>query len=505
MSEPRNTEPQANYELARALRRRNPDWTDHTVHAERTNVIQLGLPGSGAAKRPDILVSPPRRQAVIVETEFAPARTVEQDAIAQYRRGDRCRSTSGGDCTVPLREHGIEGTRMSVARGRGVGRGRAERSGTCRSTLGSQTGDLGTIAGSGDACGTRFSMSTTADFQHARDLVQELDATGAYRALAAARGVAGGGHVDELADAIEYLSLSERQLARGTGGFGSCDPSPDASPGSGWRLSYPPAANAAELLAEHAGQGPLARIASGLHQEAGKQTERMAGRQRPSRRRNSSGTSSPRTSRPMHVLGRAASAAPTKAAISAFMFRFARRPGRDPTESACGVHRQGDAPRHVERDSPRSMVQVRYCARSAGSHFSIARDLVQELPVRAVPPVTISPGGCSRPSSQIGSSRFYTLPASACLLASSQKRLNVEWSDRAAIERLRIADFACGTGALLSAAQRAVYRRYRRAGGNDRDLHRALMERCLVGLDIMPAATHLTCSMLSRSEVPIAS
>ena len=91
MSLPRNTETQANGELARALRRRNPDWNDKTVHAERTNVIQLGVPGTGAGKKPDILIASPRRQPVIVETEFAPARTVEQDATA--RLGTNLQST----------------------------------------------------------------------------------------------------------------------------------------------------------------------------------------------------------------------------------------------------------------------------------------------------------------------------------------------------------------------------------------------------------------------------
>ena len=91
MNGPRNTEPQANYELARALRRRNPDWTDSTVHAERTNVIRQAVPGSGTAKRPDILISPPRCQPVIVETEFAPAPTVEQDATE--RLGTKLYST----------------------------------------------------------------------------------------------------------------------------------------------------------------------------------------------------------------------------------------------------------------------------------------------------------------------------------------------------------------------------------------------------------------------------
>ena len=74
------------------------------------------------------------------------------------------------------------------------------------------------------------------------------------------------------------------------------------------------------------------------------------------------------------------------------------------------------------------------------------------------------------------------MPESACLLAElAVERLDVDWSDRAAIERLRIADFACGTGALLSAAQRAVYRRSRRAGGDDKDLHRALMAALVRG------------------------
>lgn len=68
------------------------------------------------------------------------------------------------------------------------------------------------------------------------------------------------------------------------------------------------------------------------------------------------------------------------------------------------------------------------------------------------------------------------------------------------MEGLRIAEFACGTGAPLSVAHRAAYRRYRRTGGDDKDLHRPVMERVLTGLDVMPAAIHLTCSMLSSSH-----
>ena len=154
--------------------------------------------------------------------------------------------------------------------------------------------------------------------------------------------------------------------------------------------------------------------------------------------------------------------------------------------------------------------------------FSIARDLLIELPVRVVPPVMDRIAESISDLAGLGATTyhdltgrmfqtlitdrkflatFYTLPESACLLAElAIDRLGVDWSDRAAIEQLRIADFACGTGALLSAAQRAVYRRYRRAGGDDKDLHEAMMEEALTGLDIMPAATHLTCSMLSSSH-----
>ena len=57
-------------------------------------------------------------------------------------------------------------------------------------------------------------------------------------------------------------------------------------------------------------------------------------------------------------------------------------------------------------------------------------------------------------------------------------RLALDWSDRDAILDLKVADFACGTGALLSAVQRALYRRHRRTGGNDADLHRASWNGC---------------------------
>ena len=96
---------------------------------------------------------------------------------------------------------------------------------------------------------------------------------------------------------------------------------------------------------------------------------------------------------------------------------------------------------------------------------------------------------------------FYTRPASSALLAElSAERLNMDWSDTTGFTDLRIADLACGTGALLAAAYRAVAARHRRAGGDDEPLHQVMMERALIGADIMPAATHLTASTLSSAH-----
>ena len=96
---------------------------------------------------------------------------------------------------------------------------------------------------------------------------------------------------------------------------------------------------------------------------------------------------------------------------------------------------------------------------------------------------------------------FYTLPVSAALLADlAIPDLDVDWGNRRSIELLRIADLACGTGILLSAAYQSILARHRRTGGDDRKLHRPMMERSLIAADIMPAATHLAASMLSSAH-----
>ena len=97
---------------------------------------------------------------------------------------------------------------------------------------------------------------------------------------------------------------------------------------------------------------------------------------------------------------------------------------------------------------------------------------------------------------------FYTLPASAALLArlAVAKMEGVDWSDAKAIGKLRIADFACGTGTLLSAVYEQIAARFERAGSNPTDLHKVMMEEVLYGCDVMPSAVHITCSTLSGME-----
>ena len=63
---------------------------------------------------------------------------------------------------------------------------------------------------------------------------------------------------------------------------------------------------------------------------------------------------------------------------------------------------------------------------------------------------------------------FYTRPESAALLArlAVAKLEGVDWTDPDAIGSLRIGDFACGTGALLSAVYEQVAARHQRTGGD---------------------------------------
>lgn len=97
---------------------------------------------------------------------------------------------------------------------------------------------------------------------------------------------------------------------------------------------------------------------------------------------------------------------------------------------------------------------------------------------------------------------FYTTPPSAVLLANLALRSDRtprggSWGLAKEIESLRIADFACGTGTLLSATYHLISQFHELDGGDSRKVHPRMMADVLVGCDVMPAAAHLTASMLS--------
>ncbi len=100
---------------------------------------------------------------------------------------------------------------------------------------------------------------------------------------------------------------------------------------------------------------------------------------------------------------------------------------------------------------------------------------------------------------------FYTKPASAALLAAlavNEDNLlgNDGWADPAAVKSLRVADFACGTGTLLSAAYQRVSQLHELHGGSAAAIHADMIENAILGCDILPAAAHLTASMLSGAH-----
>ena len=97
---------------------------------------------------------------------------------------------------------------------------------------------------------------------------------------------------------------------------------------------------------------------------------------------------------------------------------------------------------------------------------------------------------------------YYTTPAAASLLAGlsinpDQTPSGSAWSDAKAVKALRIADFACGTGTLISTSYQRVGQIHELAGGDAEALHPEMMAESLVGCDVLPAAAHLTASMLA--------
>ena len=416
---PQTTEPAFNPELANALREKHPRWRER-IGAEQSGVFK-DRPGL----QPDIVIRHPGGAPVIVETEFEPARTVEDDA----------RSRLG----LVIAETGDEVEQAIAVR--------------VPSAL---RGDQGHLA----------EHIAEAEFRYCLFAHREGEPTDPARWPES--GWLSGG-ISDLAGLIEQTALSERRIAEGMRileeGVGQA---------------------AARLRSDLEDNRPdvLTKIAEALHQEDGEQTSRMA----------------------MAIV---ANALTVHTAIA-------------------GAHRIDtlDELRGARGRLLKSKVLEtwRYILREINYWpiFKIATDVLLPIPNGAAARLLDRLHGVASELDGIGATStqdlagqmfgrliadrkflatFYTLPSSAALLAElAVSRLDVDWADAEAVKALRIADLACGTGALLSAAYRAIAARHRHSGGDDARLHRAMMEQALIGADIMPAATHLTASMLSSAH-----
>ena len=99
---------------------------------------------------------------------------------------------------------------------------------------------------------------------------------------------------------------------------------------------------------------------------------------------------------------------------------------------------------------------------------------------------------------------YYTRPVSVTMLAV----LVLPESDfinrgaeviRTSLSKYKMADFACGTGALLNGVYQRLLGLYEQAGGNGKKIHKDMVENNLVGLDIMPNASHLTAALITSN------
>lgn len=85
----------------------------------------------------------------------------------------------------------------------------------------------------------------------------------------------------------------------------------------------------------------------------------------------------------------------------------------------------------------------------------------------------------------------YTLPESTVLLST------LVLPKLPAGKLPKVADFACGTGALLNGVYQRILSLYEQQGGNGRDIHQKMLEENIGGADILPNATHLTAATLA--------
>lgn len=425
---PRTSETAFNVELGNVLREKHPRWLER-IGVERTGVLR-----ESAGLRPDIVISHPGGLPVVVETEYAPALTVQADAR------DRLGKTLSSD-------------------GRCIEQSIALRI----------PNDLTTVSQHKLRQSIAEALLEFCMFSGDPENPDRWPQAGWIE-----------GGIDDLAGCIELAAMSEDRIAQGLG------------------ILEDGISQASRILRDGCADAPapLARIAKGLHQQDGVQTTRMA----------------------MAIVA------------NALTFHTAIT-GSSSDDGSFTIETldelRGDTgllpKRRVLQHWRDILDRINYWP-----IFRIASDLLAPIPngvaqkvlnrLSEVSSELVALGATSqhdlsgRMFQRLIADRkflatFYTLPSSAALLAElAVARLSIDWSEADELHSLRIADFACGTGALMNAVYQAALSRYRRQGGDDRKLHAAMMESALVGADIMPAAAHLTASVLSSAHptVPFA-
>ena len=99
---------------------------------------------------------------------------------------------------------------------------------------------------------------------------------------------------------------------------------------------------------------------------------------------------------------------------------------------------------------------------------------------------------------------YYTRPESAALLSAlvlpDRDSVNEDpESIRAFLSECKVADYACGTGALLNGVYQRLLGLYEQAGGDGKAIHKDMVENNLFGYDIMPNASHLTAALITSN------
>ena len=92
---------------------------------------------------------------------------------------------------------------------------------------------------------------------------------------------------------------------------------------------------------------------------------------------------------------------------------------------------------------------------------------------------------------------YYTTPEATTLLTHLAIPDDLDWGNPETLKQYQISDYACGSGGIMLAAYQRVRDLHRLHGGNPDELHEHMMRHCLTACDIMPAAVHLTASLLS--------